>query len=82
MGSGKGNPEFWVAVIKPGRIMFEMGGVSEAIARQAMRLAAQKMPIKVKFVSAKDLGPITAAPTTAAADAAPELVATQSEGGV
>jgi large subunit ribosomal protein L16 len=82
MGSGKGNPEFWVAVIKPGRIMFEMGGVSEAIAREAMRLAAQKMPIKVKFVSAADLQPVTAEPTGADADAAPELVAAQSEGGV
>ncbi|MGB0561522.1 MAG: 50S ribosomal protein L16 [Spirulinaceae cyanobacterium] len=50
MGSGKGNPEFWVAVVKPGRIMFEMEGVSEAIAREAMRLAAQKLPIKTKFL--------------------------------
>ncbi len=51
MGSGKGNPEFWVAVVKPGRILFEMNGVSEPIAREAMRLAAQKLPIKVKFVT-------------------------------
>ncbi|OKH17203.1 50S ribosomal protein L16 [[Limnothrix rosea] IAM M-220] len=51
MGSGKGNPEFWVAVVKPGRIMFEMNGVSEPIAREAMRLAAQKLPIKTKFVT-------------------------------
>lgn len=50
MGSGKGNPEFWVAVVKPGRIMFEMEGVSEPIAREAMRLAAQKLPIKTKFI--------------------------------
>lgn len=50
MGSGKGNPEFWVAVVKPGRIMFEMNGVSEEIAREAMRLAANKLPIKTKFV--------------------------------
>ncbi|WP_017325546.1 50S ribosomal protein L16 [Synechococcus sp. PCC 7336] len=50
MGSGKGNPEFWVAVVKPGRIMFEMGGISESVAREAMRLAAQKLPIKTKFV--------------------------------
>ncbi len=51
MGSGKGNPEFWVAVVKPGRIMFEMSGVSEEIAREAMRLAAFKLPIKTKFIS-------------------------------
>lgn len=51
MGSGKGNPEFWVAVVKPGRIMFEMNGVTEPIAREAMRLAAQKLPIKTKFIS-------------------------------
>ena len=50
MGSGKGNPEFWVAVVKPGRIMFEIGGVTEEIAREAMRLASQKLPIKTKFV--------------------------------
>lgn len=50
MGSGKGNPEFWVAVVKPGRIMFEMNGVAEPIAREAMRLAAQKLPIKTKFI--------------------------------
>lgn len=50
MGSGKGSPEFWVAVVKPGRIMFEITGVSEAIAREAMRLAAFKLPIKTKFV--------------------------------
>lgn len=51
MGSGKGSPEFWVAVVKPGRIMFEIAGVSEEIAREAMRLAAQKLPIKTKFVA-------------------------------
>lgn len=51
MGSGKGSPEFWVAVVKPGRIMFELDGVSEEIAREAMRLAAQKLPIKTKFVT-------------------------------
>ncbi|NJN72854.1 MAG: 50S ribosomal protein L16 [Limnothrix sp. RL_2_0] len=51
MGSGKGNPEFWVAVVKPGRVMFEMNGVSEPIAREAMRLAAQKLPIKTKFIT-------------------------------
>jgi large subunit ribosomal protein L16 len=50
MGSGKGSPEYWVAVIKPGRILFEIGGVAEPIAREAMRLASQKLPIKTKFV--------------------------------
>ena len=50
MGSGKGSPEYWVAVVKPGRIMFEMNGVSEEIAREALRLAANKLPIKCKFV--------------------------------
>ena len=50
MGSGKGAPEYWVAVIKPGRVLFEMSGVSEEVAREAMRLAAQKLPIKTKFI--------------------------------
>jgi large subunit ribosomal protein L16 len=50
MGSGKGNPEFWVAVVKPGRIMFEIAGVPEATAREAMRLASFKLPIKTKFI--------------------------------
>ena len=50
MGSGKGAPEYWVAVVKPGRVMFEIDGVSEAQAREAMRLAAHKLPIKCKFV--------------------------------
>ena len=50
MGSGKGNPERWVAVVKPGRIMFEMSGVPEPIAREAMRLASHKLPISTKFV--------------------------------
>ncbi|MEA5010789.1 MAG: 50S ribosomal protein L16 [Angelakisella sp.] len=50
MGSGKGSPEYWVAVVKPGRVMFEIGGVDEDLAREAMRLAAHKLPIKCKFV--------------------------------
>ena len=50
MGSGKGNVEYWVAVVKPGRVLFEMAGVSEADAREAMRLAGYKLPIKTKFV--------------------------------
>ena len=55
MGSGKGSPEYWVAVVKPGRIMFEMDGVSEEQAKEAMRLAANKLPIKCKFVKKEDL---------------------------
>ncbi|MGF1537535.1 MAG: 50S ribosomal protein L16 [Elainellaceae cyanobacterium] len=51
MGSGKGNPEFWVAVVKPGRIMFEIAGVPEPVAKEAMRLAAFKLPIKTKFIA-------------------------------
>ena len=51
MGSGKGSPEYWVAVVKPGRVMFEIGGVSEEVAREAMRLAAHKLPVKCKFVT-------------------------------
>ena len=51
MGSGKGSPEYWVAVVKPGRVMFEMGGVSEDVAREAMRLAAHKLPLKCKFIT-------------------------------
>ncbi|NLC07772.1 MAG: 50S ribosomal protein L16 [Syntrophomonadaceae bacterium] len=56
MGSGKGAPEYWVAVVKPGRIMFELAGVSEEIAREAMRLAAHKLPIKCKFVKREEAG--------------------------
>ena len=55
MGSGKGAPDHWVAVIKPGRVMYEIQGVEEALAREAFRLAAQKLPIKTKFVSRADL---------------------------
>ena len=54
MGSGKGNPEHWVAVVKPGRIMFELAGVPEPLARDAMRLAIQKLPIKARFVLRTD----------------------------
>ena len=50
MGSGKGSPEYWVAVVKPGRVLFEMDGVSEEIAKEAMRLAGHKLPIKCKFI--------------------------------
>ncbi|KXB46242.1 ribosomal protein L16 [Tissierellia bacterium KA00581] len=51
MGSGKGAPEYWVAVVKPGRVLFEMSGVAPEIAREAMRLAAHKLPIKTKFIT-------------------------------
>ena len=54
MGSGKGNPEGWVAVVKPGRVMFELAGVSEPLAREAMRLAGHKLPVKTKFVERED----------------------------
>jgi len=56
MGSGKGSPEYWVAVVKPGRVMFEIGGVSEELAREAMRLAANKLPIKCKFITKQEMG--------------------------
>ena len=57
MGSGKGSPEKWVAVVRPGRVMFEMNGVPEVVAREAMRLASHKLPIKTKFVvKGKELG--------------------------
>ena len=56
MGSGKGAPEGWVAVVKPGKIMFELAGVSEEIAREALRLAAHKLPIKCKFVKREEIG--------------------------
>ena len=54
MGSGKGNPEGWVAVVKPGRVMFELSGVPEPLAREAMRLAGHKLPVKTKFVLRED----------------------------
>ena len=55
MGKGKGNPEHWVAVVKPGRIMFEIAGVSPELAHEAMDLASSKLPIRTKFVSRKDV---------------------------
>ena len=55
MGSGKGSPEGWVAVVKPGRVMFELAGVPEPLAREAMRLAGHKLPVKTKFVLREDL---------------------------
>ncbi|MDQ0352425.1 large subunit ribosomal protein L16 [Alkalibacillus filiformis] len=56
MGSGKGAPEGWVAVVKPGKVMFEVAGVSEEVAREALRLAAHKLPIKTKFVKREEIG--------------------------
>ncbi|MBT3274167.1 MAG: 50S ribosomal protein L16 [Spirochaetales bacterium] len=55
MGKGKGNPEYWVAVVTPGRVMFEMAGVEESLAREALALAASKLPIKTKFTQRRDL---------------------------
>ena len=54
MGSGKGSPEYWVAVVKPGRVLFEIAGVSEEVAREALRLAMHKLPIKCKFIARED----------------------------
>lgn len=59
MGKGKGSPEYWVAVVKPGRIMFELAGVSEELAKEAMRLAANKLPIKTKFVKRTETGGVS-----------------------
>lgn len=59
MGKGKGSPEYWVAVVKPGRVMFELAGVSEELAREAMRLAANKLPIKAKFVKRVEAGGVS-----------------------
>lgn len=56
MGGGKGNPEFWVAVVRPGRILFELGGVPEDVAREALHLAGYKLPVKVRFVRREELG--------------------------
>jgi large subunit ribosomal protein L16 len=54
MGSGKGSPEFWVAVIKPGRVLFELSGVTEPVAREALRLASHKLPCKTKFIKREE----------------------------
>ncbi len=62
MGSGKGNPEGWVSVIKPGRILFEMDGVGQDTAREAMRLAAHKLPVKTRFVAVEETAPAEAQP--------------------
>ncbi len=59
MGKGKGNPEGWVAVVRPGRMLFEMGGVDETLAKEAMRLAAHKLPIRTRFTTRKEQGDIS-----------------------
>ncbi len=56
MGKGKGSPEYWVAVVKPGRILFEVAGIPEETAREALRLAAHKLPVKTRFVTREELG--------------------------
>ncbi|MBX5464041.1 MAG: 50S ribosomal protein L16 [Clostridia bacterium] len=56
MGSGKGNPEYWVAVVHPGRVLFELAGVPEAVAQEALRLASHKLPIKTRFVRRSEVG--------------------------
>ncbi|MDE2127541.1 MAG: 50S ribosomal protein L16 [Armatimonadetes bacterium] len=67
MGSGKGAPEGWVAVVKPGRVLFEMGGVTEELAREAMRLASHKLPIDTRFVMRETAG-VASSPETESAD--------------
>ena len=80
MGSGKGAPEGWVAVIKPGRILFEMAGVSEELAKEAMRLASHKLPISVKFVNKKDLEAVGAAKAVAELTGTDDGTAIEAEG--
>ena len=80
MGKGKGSPEYWVAVVKPGRILFEVSGVSEEVAREAMRLAIQKLPIKARFVIRPEANPIPLSKADqAAADAETALMMEASE---
>ena len=77
MGSGKGAPEYWVAVVKPGRVLFEIAGVSEEIAREALRLASHKLPLKTKLImKAKEEAPKAEEPAEETAPAAPEAVDT------
>jgi len=61
MGSGKGSPEYWVAVVKPGRVLFEIAGVSEEVAREALRLAAHKLPCQTKFIAREKEGDVNEA---------------------
>lgn len=75
MGSGKGNPEYWVAVVKPGRVMFEVAGVSRAQAEEALRRAAMKMPMDCKFIERQHIGVTSAAEHEETRDVAEEVVA-------
>ena len=75
MGKGKGSPEYWVAVVKPGRILFELGGVDEELAREALRLAIQKLPIKAKVVVRPEANPIPAPSATPGDDNVEEVTA-------
>ena len=75
MGSGKGSPEYWVAVVKPGRVLFEVAGVSEEVAREALRLASHKLPCKTKFLMREGAG------EAGEADEAPEADAADTENG-
>ena len=75
MGSGKGSPEYWVAVVKPGRVLFEVAGVSEEVAREALRLASHKLPCKTKFLKREGAG------EAGEADEAPEADAADTENG-
>ena len=75
MGSGKGSPEYWVAVVKPGRVMFEIAGVSEEVAREALRLASHKLPVKTKIVKREGAG------EAGEAEAAPEADTAETENG-
>ena len=82
MGSGKGAPEYWVAVVKPGRVLFEIAGVSEEIAREALRLASHKLPLKTKLITkateaAKAKAPKAEEPAEETAPAAAEAVEAQ-----
>lgn len=74
MGSGKGSPEGWVAVVKPGRVLFEMAGVTEEQAREAMRLASHKLPIATRFIKRAETVPVAAAPAPAEPGVVPEEV--------
>ena len=78
MGSGKGSPEYWVAVVKPGRVLFEMKGISEEVAREALRLATHKLPIKCKFVKREEVANDDA--MQASAQTAEDAATTETDG--
>ena len=79
MGSGKGSPEYWVAVVKPGRVMFELAGVDEEVGRRALQLAAYKLPIKCKIISKKEQKALAAAQAAGQNVSAQNIVAPQTE---